>query len=213
MIKIYYACISEELHPQLMQKYGGCFSKDFSERLLRFRHWQDAQLSLLGRLLIKYGFEKNRKNYVDRDLVYSEFKKPFHKSDLLQFNISHSGKIAICALSNQFEVGIDIEEMQKVDIADYKFQMTMGEWEKVNKAYETIPAFYDYWTQKEAVVKAIGHGLSIPLNSFEVINGYSRIGGDDFFVQAVPINKHYRCHIAFKGDKGACLTPERIYFK
>jgi len=198
MTEIYYAAISELRHTPLMRKYATIFSPDFSDKLTRYRRWQDAQLSLLGRLLLKYGFEKNNVEYSDHKLFFTKHNKPIIQDHSLHFNISHSGEIAICILSDVADVGIDIEHIHQINLEDFRSQMTNLEWERVLHANCSERAFFDYWTQKEAVVKANGHGLSIPLKSFEVINDSSQINNDIFYVNQINLNDAYRCHIAFK---------------
>jgi 4'-phosphopantetheinyl transferase len=85
------------------------------------------------------------------------------------FNLSHSAGVAALAIA-ACDVGIDIEEVRPVDSAVAERFFSAGE----NAVLRTLrgadwrDAFYRCWTRKEAVVKAIGKGLSLPLASFEV---------------------------------------------
>lgn len=213
MTHIYYAQISRDQHGLLMRKYSKSFSDKFMKKLLRYRRWQDAQLSMLGRLLLKYGFEKNNESFSDEDVVFSEYNKPILENHPLQFNISHSGNIAICVISDVAEVGVDIEQMQEIDVEDYKFQMTEGEWKRVTTAELVKDAFFDYWTQKEAVLKANGKGLMGELNSFEVIDDNSEIDDEVFYLKKIFIVEDYKCHLAFKNKtESEMMTPEKVVF-
>ncbi len=86
------------------------------------------------------------------------------------FNLSHSGGLACLAVQDDFEVGVDIEAMRPVegDIAARFFSAAE------NKALKALPdadrtdGFFRCWTRKEAVIKALGGGLSIPLTDFDV---------------------------------------------
>jgi 4'-phosphopantetheinyl transferase len=68
------------------------------------------------------------------------------------------------------DVGVDIEEVRPVDGAVAERFFSAGE----NAALRGLrgeawrDAFYRCWTRKEAVVKALGKGLSLRLASFEV---------------------------------------------
>ncbi len=213
MTQLYYASISEEIHNSLMQKYANEFSFAFSKKLIRYRRWQDAQLSMLGRLLLKHGFECNYEIFSDKDLVFSEYNKPMLKEHPFQFNISHSGDIAICIISDVAEVGIDIEQMKEIKIEDFKFQMVENEWNKLIASDSTTHAFFDYWTQKEAVLKANGKGLSIPLNSFVVNESTCNIGEDDFYLKNIHVKSGYKCHLAFKNIVDEVkIVPEEVVF-
>jgi 4'-phosphopantetheinyl transferase len=90
----------------------------------------------------------------------------------LSFNVSHSDDTALYAFADARELGIDIERLdRKVDVAGIAGQFfAPGEV----AAIAAMPAerqhlrFFDFWTRKEAYVKALGQGLSIPLNEFDV---------------------------------------------
>lgn len=88
----------------------------------------------------------------------------------LRFNLSHSGALAAVAIADGVEVGVDIEMMRPVepDLASRHFAreelaeidgLTGDAW---------LAGFYRCWTRKEAVLKASGHGLGVPLDSFAV---------------------------------------------
>ncbi len=82
----------------------------------------------------------------------------------VQFNLSHSQDRVVLALSRTHVVGVDIEVPRQFgeDVARVAF--TVAE----RAALARLPdderrvAFYRYWTCKEAVVKALGCGLSLP---------------------------------------------------
>lgn len=214
MTRIYYASISEDIHYRLLQKYKNDFSTAFLKKLQRYRRWQDAQLSLLGRLLLKHGLTKFDVIFSEKDLIFSEFNKPMLRQIPIQFNISHSGEIAICVISDVTEVGVDIEKVQDVEVENFKAQMTKTEWERIESAGFVEQEFYNYWTEKESILKANGKGLSIPLKSFEVKNGISELEQDVFFLDPIYIEDGYKCHIAFKNklDENH-ISPQKIMFK
>jgi 4'-phosphopantetheinyl transferase len=89
-----------------------------------------------------------------------------------EFNMSHSGDVALYAVALGQSVGIDLENMRRE--LDYQnvIQSVFSEYER--EALASLPleqrraGFYAVWTRKEAFIKAIGHGLSYPLSSFSV---------------------------------------------
>ncbi|MGZ4830286.1 MAG: 4'-phosphopantetheinyl transferase family protein [Candidatus Angelobacter sp.] len=90
----------------------------------------------------------------------------------LRFNLSHSGELALIAVSLSRELGIDVERI-KPDIAGLEIATRFFSPEECAKLECVLPnmrvdAFFDCWTRKEAYIKARGEGLSIPLDSFEV---------------------------------------------
>lgn len=110
-----------------------------------------------------------------RGLVFAEnaFGKPRladHPST--HFSLSHSGDQAVLAVSDQREIGIDIERVRPLDHLDltrrYFHPNEVAAIEGVASPDEQLLVFFRVWTLKEAVVKAIGKGLSIPLDTFDV---------------------------------------------
>lgn len=196
MIHILYAYISEDHHQKLLNAFLPKFSIDFQKKVTDFRRWQDAQLSLLGRILLFHGIKKFNKDYTDDAIKYTEYDKPYFEDKSIKFNISHSAEVVTCVLSADFEIGIDIELLQPIQIEDFKSQMTAGEWHRVNASEDKTTAFFTYWTQKEAVIKAHGKGLLIPLKSFEVLDDKTSINTENFFLKEIKLNDNYKCYIA-----------------
>ncbi len=88
----------------------------------------------------------------------------------LQFNVSHSGDLALVAVSCIAPLGVDIEEVRDlpdfVDIARRYFAPTEVEHLLRLAPRERLGGFFVTWTRKEAFVKALGLGLSFPLDAF-----------------------------------------------
>lgn len=90
----------------------------------------------------------------------------------LHFSLSHSGDRAVLAASETLEVGADIERVRALDHLDlarrYFHPNEVAAIESAAGENGQLLAFFRLWTLKEAVVKALGLGLSIPLDSFEL---------------------------------------------
>ena len=196
MIHLLYSEIQEEKHKSLLNTCLHRFSKEFQEKIVKYRRWQDAQLTLLGRLLLKEGMLIFNKKINPDGIQFTKYNKPFIKDKTIQFNISHSGKIVACALTYYSTIGIDIENIHKIKVEDFKNQMTKNEQDTIFNSENVEDAFFMYWTQKEAVLKAHGNGLSIPLKSFEIKNNKTSIGSENYYLCEVPFIKAYSCHIA-----------------
>jgi 4'-phosphopantetheinyl transferase len=90
----------------------------------------------------------------------------------LRFNVSHCDDVAVYAFSRGREIGVDIEEVRHMDDADDIAMRFFSHRE--NEAYLALApndralGFFNCWTRKEAFVKALGEGLSHPLDSFDV---------------------------------------------
>jgi len=83
------------------------------------------------------------------------------------FNVSHSGEYVLIGVATGAECGIDIERKQsrleEEAIARRYFCPREVAWLK-----RTKEGFFRLWTAKEAVIKAVGNGLSIPLMDIDV---------------------------------------------
>ncbi|MFP7658469.1 4'-phosphopantetheinyl transferase family protein [Chryseobacterium proteolyticum] len=195
MIQLYNTYLSEKNHEDLLQNSLVKFPADFQ----KFRRWQDAQCLLLGRVMPFKGIEELKMQNCDkREIKYTTYNKPYFDDNLVEFNISHSGEIVFCALSEEHQIGIDIELITNVDFQNFQSQMTEREWNTLNASDNKIDAFFKYWTQKEAVIKVYGHELSLPLKSFEIQDDSTQINYQTFYLKEVTINKNYKCYISSK---------------
>lgn len=97
---------------------------------------------------------------------------PRFTGSALRFNLSHCGDLAVFAFSSRTDIGIDVEAIRIVEEADGIAAASFSRREL--DMYRGLPArdkhlgFLNCWTRKEAFVKAIGTGLSHPLDSFDV---------------------------------------------
>ncbi|MBB4804730.1 4'-phosphopantetheinyl transferase [Chryseobacterium defluvii] len=196
---ILYTFIEEGKHQYLLDKYAEICSKEFNAKILKYRRWQDAQLSLLGRVLLRYGLN-HYFDIKDFEMSRTSDHKPFITDHAIHFNISHAGNLVACCISRS-PIGIDVEYIDhKINYEDFKSQMTSGEFSKVYHSEDKIKSFFTYWTEKEAIIKAHGRGLLIPLRSFEVFQDQAVIENEKFFLKEIFIDKEYQCYVASNED-------------
>ena len=146
---------------------------------------------------------------------HNRWGKPYlspevHGSDL-EFNSSRSGGIGLCAVSQGRAVGVDVERVRQftdyAEVAERFF--SPREVEALNATPETmrLRVFYSFWTRKEAYIKALGRGLSVPLDQFDVSGG-STIEGDflestTWSLQDLDLGESYVGAIVVEGDAPA----------
>lgn len=97
-----------------------------------------------------------------------------------RFSLSDSDAFAVFALSPRERIGVDVERIRDLpemnDIVSGHF--TAREREALLSCPESgrLRLFYRFWTRKEAVLKAQGEGLLIPLDSVEAVGGVEETG-------------------------------------
>lgn len=172
-IKIYAVKNSTSISNETFRFLFRTMSPDRQAHVSKFRRVDDYQRSVLGDALVKrmlrdrLGWEQN-----DFDILRDAYGKPHLKNyDDLHFNISHSGDWIVGAVGHQ-PVGIDVEKMGTVNLeiaqrffhpTEYNALMSCG------GLSAQLSLFYDLWTLKESYIKAVGKGLSIPLDSFILV--------------------------------------------
>lgn len=87
----------------------------------------------------------------------------------VHFNVSHSGELALMSVGKQ-PLGVDLEQWREVADADLVARrfFTPNEVAAQRAAPDGNQLFLRHWTRKEAVIKAVGRGLSMPLNTFDI---------------------------------------------
>jgi 4'-phosphopantetheinyl transferase len=157
--------------------YAQHLAPDEVTRAQRFYFEHDRQHFTVGRgalrmILSRYaGIAPSQLQF-----TYSSYGKPALAEATggatLRFNLSHSAGLALCAVTRNREVGVDIEGMRTLtELKQISSQFfSTNENTTLHALPEAIQteAFFTCWTRKEAYIKAIGEGLSMPLDSFDV---------------------------------------------
>lgn len=151
-------------------------------------------------------------NVLPKNIRFSvnSFGKPFVKTtdETVYFNLSHSGKWCVLGICKSGEIGIDIEEI-RLDFDEEEISkrfFSSFECELLDSVEDAFrqKAFFKIWTKKEAFVKAIGKGLTIPLQNFTVLgDAFTKSGSfkieenlyiyEDWHFFDLEIGKNYAC--------------------
>lgn len=195
MIKVLYSCFEQKLTDRELGTYLALFPTSIKNKILRFQRWQDVQACLYGKLLLLKGLKEFGITCDLGKLQYTSYSRPYIDKDL-DFNISHSGHYVTCALSDFSKVGIDIEQVNPIAIEDFKCYMLPDEWNKIIGSENKFYDFYNYWTQKESIVKADGRGLIIPLEEIVVRNNEAKIADTTWYLKKLKLAEDYVVHLA-----------------
>lgn len=148
-------------------------------RAERFRFERHARAFVLGRAALRALLG----SYIgiapaDVGFVYGPQGKPALAPLLadgasgLRFNASNSGNLAACAFTRGCEIGVDVEQYRGVRDLEHIAHRFFSPEEAAEvlelPATDKEAGFFNCWTRKEAYIKAMGGGLSIPLDSFRV---------------------------------------------
>lgn len=111
------------------------------------------------------------------EIVHGPDEKPVLADPVLSFNVSHAGNQILIAVSRPRRLGVDVERIRP----DFDLHAVSEELlESADRdaiaravAREGVRAFFRYWTRYEALVKARGDGLVVPLRGLaEVAAGF-----------------------------------------
>lgn len=160
-------------------------------------------LSRLGRKLLSELFlQETGEPFREEDLSFGPQGKPgFFKRPEIEFNISHSGGWAVCALGD-VPVGIDVQEQRPLHKQERLAEKILSSAEKTR--YEVLGEqgrrayLYDCWVEKEARVKGTGEGLSRSLDHLP----------EDGVYEKIELEEGYSCGIWMKEKRN--LVIERI---
>jgi 4'-phosphopantetheinyl transferase len=175
-IHLWLASTEEIYDAALLERYRTFLMPEERARELRFYFERDRRSYLLTRALVRTTLSR----YLDVSAGQWQFEVgPFGKPRVvgphpdcgtLEINISHSMGITVFALAAGRPLGIDVENRTRravsVGIADSYFAATEVRALRALPEAQQPDAFFDWWTLKEAYIKAIGKGLQVPLSAF-----------------------------------------------
>ena len=106
-------------------------------------------------------------------ILYQQMLKYYELSDQMPYNLSHSGRYALCSVGTQSGVlvGCDVEMIKenKQRLAERYFCPGEVDWiQSQTTEAEQAEGFYRYWVLKESFIKAIHLGMQQDLREFEI---------------------------------------------
>lgn len=157
-------------------KWYSLMSDDKQQRVDRFRFLDDKKRTVVGEMLARKAIAEWC-SVAPESITFGikEHGKPYAKDLAVEFNISHSGDMVVCAVDDK-PVGIDVELIRPVDLTVAKRIFTAEELldlfghtpTEQNFTYTTdneiLTRFFELWTAKEAYGKCIGEGITQTAN-------------------------------------------------
>ncbi len=161
----------------VVQKFRSTLEDDEIRRADRFHFEKDRRAFVVSRGFLRQVLGRYLATKPEAlRFSYGPYGKPAldgeHKDCPLRFNMSHSHGVGLVAVSEGKELGVDVEYI-RADFATEDIARRFFSPREV-AAFNALPpelrvnAFFRCWTRKEAYIKAIGLGLSQPLDGFDV---------------------------------------------
>jgi 4'-phosphopantetheinyl transferase len=159
--------------PEVRERLFALLDADERDRARAFRFDVHRHRYVVGRgilrvLLGRYlGSEPARLRF-----RYGPERKPELADASLRFNLAHADASVVYAFSSSFDVGVDVELLRPERIGAGVAERFFSPAEVAS--LQALPerdrplGFFSCWTRKEAVLKARGDGLTVPLASFDV---------------------------------------------
>lgn len=153
-------------------RWYSLMSDDKQQRVDRFRFEDDRKRTVAGEMLARKAIAEWC-GVTTESITFGkqEHGKPYVEGLAVEFNISHSGNIVVCAVDDK-PVGIDIEKIRPINLSVTKHICTDDEIcylfghapTEQNFRYitdiEILARFFELWTKKEAYGKCVGVGVS-----------------------------------------------------
>lgn len=149
-------------------------SDDEQARAARFLRDEDRDRFVLSRGGLRYLLSGYLKDEPDAfTFSYNPYGKPALDQSLLDlyFNLAHSGEWIVYGFSRCQWIGVDVEERVERTYLDSLIQRCLTVEEQSTLGCERSSRLLDflkYWTTKEAHLKALGLGLSYPMDEVQV---------------------------------------------
>ena len=160
-----------------LQNLQQTLSTDERTKADRFRFPKDRSQFIVSRGALRAILSRylNISSHILR-FDYNPYGKPSltvaQGGNTLRFNLSHSRGMALIAITKNRDIGVDLEGINQnfscLEIAEKFFSPLENSVLRSLPEHFQATAFFTCWTRKEAYIKAVGKGLSIPLNQFDV---------------------------------------------
>ena len=170
---------SLDLSKPLPENLLGTLSADELSRASRFRFEKDQRRFIGARGILRQilGAYLQKLPHSLQFLYGTNGKPVLANNDTFQFNLSHSENMVLYAITHNRNIGIDLERIREDVAIEQISSRFFSEAEIVSMQQLTESKrnelFFQYWTRKEALIKATGVGLSVPIETFDVsgVNG------------------------------------------
>lgn len=164
----------DQLGPACLARHADLLPADERAAVARFAFEEDRHESLLARVMVRQVLAQIPGGLPPDVWTFSRtpLGRPFITNagfDEVSFSLSHTRSLVVVALTARAELGVDVESLVRrapLHLADRYFAGPEAADLRRMPLELRERRFFDYWTLKEAFIKARGLGLTLPLDTF-----------------------------------------------
>ncbi|MFO8025976.1 4'-phosphopantetheinyl transferase family protein [Thiohalophilus sp.] len=183
----------EKISPAMLGQWLTQLPARKREQIGKHRQHANRVQSAAGWRLVEQAMHEL--GFTDFNLEAVDFASP-HKSGSsfpADFNISHSGQLVCAAALAGGRIGVDVEQFRPLKSDVIHKYLTTGQ---ASECETDSNRFFDFWTRKEAVVKAHGQEGIVRLREVELYNGKAVFAGKTWYLTPLHLAEGYAGHIA-----------------
>ena len=174
---------------EALETYTEFISSQRMKKIIRLAHMSDKKLSFCSELALCFALGSFSLPFYPPRYEYDEWGKPYlSECEGVYINISHSGTMAACVISN-VPVSVDVLEKDYYIASDFQRKVVTRNDKQPSDKHELL----SLWTKKESYVKLTGKGLRTSMLSFSVSGdkAISHIGGKEAFINSVEFDGYF----------------------
>ena len=182
---VWFCCPDKITDKSVLDEYRSILSIEEIAKYKRFHFEKDRHSYLISHALVRKVLSSYCNVKPDEwDFTNNQHGKPDISSEIkcpaLKFNLSHTDGMSVCVVSLESDCGIDVENIQRKSrtsaVADRMFAPAEVATMQSSKDDEVQRKFFEFWTLREAYVKAIGTGLGGSSKAFHFTVGEQEKG-------------------------------------
>lgn len=166
--------IHKQEHLDRYEVYWELLSDQEKKKAMHFRFYKDKSCYVIAKGVLRTLLGAYLKcDPTSISIKYAHNGKPFVFNEMeIHFNVSHAKDCILIGFAKKHEIGVDVEYVDRpveVELIARSFFSSeeVTQLLAIDQKYQN-QAFYNCWTRKEAFIKALGEGLSFPLDQFVV---------------------------------------------
>jgi 4'-phosphopantetheinyl transferase len=178
-IDLYYGLLDAVDRPQAYVACLAMLSRDEKRRAERFVFERHRRQFVFAHGLLRVALSRFAPGVDPSDWCFAanEYGRPFvsapETARVVHFSLSHTEGCVACVVSGCESVGVDVEEIRErqslLATACRHFSAEEIDALRALEPQDMVDRFFDYWTLKEAYLKARGTGATLPLDRFSII--------------------------------------------